>query len=40
VEEVTVLSRHVDEVLCRWCGHGNSVVELGDEELDEASRTT
>jgi hypothetical protein len=40
VEEVTVLSRHVDEVLCRWGGHGNRVVELGDEELDEASRTT
>jgi hypothetical protein len=30
VEEATVLSRHVDEVVCRWCGHGRSVVEIGD----------
>ena len=29
VEETTVLSRHVDEVVCRWCGHGRSVVEIG-----------
>ena len=28
VEEVTVLSHHVDEVVCRWCGHGRSVVEI------------
>jgi hypothetical protein len=28
VEEETVLSHHVDEVVCRWCGHGRSVVEL------------
>jgi hypothetical protein len=27
-EDVTVLSRHVDEVVCRWCGHGRSVVEV------------
>jgi len=33
VEEATVLSRHVDEVVCRWCGHGRSVVEIG--EADE-----
>jgi hypothetical protein len=32
VEEETVLSHHVDEVVCRWCGHGRSVVEL--EESD------
>ena len=30
VEEASVLSRHVDEVVCRWCGHGRSVVEIGD----------
>ena len=30
VEEATVLSHQVDEVLCRWCGHGRSVVELGE----------
>jgi hypothetical protein len=29
-----VLSRHVDEVVCRWCGHGRSVVELdGDDTV-------
>jgi hypothetical protein len=33
IEEATVLSRHVDEVVCRWCGHGRSVVETGDDEL-------
>jgi hypothetical protein len=32
VEEATVLSHHVDEVVCRWCGHGRSVVELGEGE--------
>ena len=30
VEETTVLSNHVDEVVCRWCGHGRSVVELAE----------
>jgi hypothetical protein len=34
VEEPTVLSRHVDEVVCRWCGHGRSIVELGDGDGD------
>jgi hypothetical protein len=33
VEEEVVLSHHVDEVSCRWCGHGRSVVELGESEL-------
>jgi hypothetical protein len=34
LEEETVLSRHVDEVVCRWCGHGRSVVELdGDDTV-------
>lgn len=33
VEEETVLSHHVDEVVCRWCGHGRSVVEIGEDEL-------
>ena len=28
VEEATVLSHHVDAVVCRWCGHGRSIVEL------------
>ena len=34
VEDATVLSRHVDEVVCRWCGHGRSIVELGDGDGD------
>jgi len=32
VEDTTVLSHHVDEVVCRWCGHGRSIVELADGE--------
>jgi hypothetical protein len=23
-----MLSRHVDSVVCRWCGHGRNVVEI------------
>ncbi|MGE3620421.1 MAG: hypothetical protein AB7L84_08160 [Acidimicrobiia bacterium] len=32
VEEVEVLEDRVDEVLCRWCGHGTAVVELTDRD--------
>jgi hypothetical protein len=37
VEDEQVLSRHVDEVVCRWCGHGRSVVEIeaAGETLEE-----
>ena len=35
VEEETVLAHHVDEVVCRWCGHGRSVVEIGEDELPD-----
>jgi hypothetical protein len=35
VEDEEVLSRHVDAVACRWCGHGRSVVEITDEEQGE-----
>ena len=35
VEDEEVLSRHVDDVECRWCGHGRSVVEITDEEQEE-----
>jgi hypothetical protein len=35
VEEESVLSHSVDEVVCRWCGHGNSIVTLSDGELEE-----
>ena len=32
VEDEEVLSREVDEVVCRWCGHGRSVAELAEAE--------
>jgi hypothetical protein len=32
IDEETVLSEHVDQVSCRWCGHGRSVVELTETE--------
>ncbi len=40
IEEETVLSHHVDEVVCRWCGHGRSVVELSESDTadDTADR--
>ena len=37
VEEVTVLAHSVDQVVCRWCGHGNSVVEISAEEANDAA---
>jgi hypothetical protein len=45
LEEETVLSHHVDAVVCRWCGHGNSVVEISasdasDAELQEPGEPT
>jgi hypothetical protein len=33
IEDEEVLARNVDAVVCRWCGHGNSVVELTGDEL-------
>lgn len=33
IEDEEVLSRQVDSVVCRWCGHGRGVVEIADEEL-------
>jgi hypothetical protein len=35
IEDEEVLSRQVDEVVCRWCGHGRSVVEITDAEVAE-----
>ena len=32
IEDEEVRSRHVDEVVCRWCGHGHNIVEIADEE--------
>jgi hypothetical protein len=34
IEEATVLSRHVDDVVCRWCGHGRMVGEIDAGELE------
>jgi hypothetical protein len=31
VEDVEVLQESVEEVSCRWCGHGDAVEVLGDE---------
>lgn len=39
VEDTSVLSHHVDEVVCRWCGHGRSVVELAEGEPGAAGAT-
>jgi hypothetical protein len=40
LEDEQVLSRHVDEVVCRWCGHGRSIVEITDEEHSEGAPST
>ena len=40
VEDEQVLSHNVDEVVCRWCGHGRSVVELTAEELKEPGESS
>jgi hypothetical protein len=44
VEEEHVLAERVDEISCRWCGHGRSVETLGPsdsgdgtEDLDASS---
>ena len=34
VEDEEIVTRHVDAVVCRWCGHGRSVVEITDEETE------
>jgi hypothetical protein len=32
IEEEAVLALSVDDVVCRWCGHGRSVVEIAEGE--------
>lgn len=32
IEQTELLSETVDEILCRWCGHGNDVVRIDREE--------
>ena len=31
LEDIEVLALTVDQVACRWCGHGRNVVEIGDD---------
>jgi len=33
VEDEQVLSERVEEVSCRWCGHGRAVEELAESEI-------
>ena len=33
VEDEQVLAEDVDEVSCRWCGHGRAVEELSETEV-------
>ena len=33
VEDEQLLSEDVDEVSCRWCGHGRAVEEVGEAEV-------
>ncbi len=37
VEDTEVLDEVVEEVACRWCGSGRSVIEVSEEEAAEAS---
>ena len=39
VEDTEVLDEVVEEVACRWCGNGRSVVEVSEEEAAEAADT-
>ncbi|MDA3040104.1 MAG: hypothetical protein O3C27_11375 [Actinomycetota bacterium] len=32
IEQTEILDETVDEILCRWCGHGNDVVRIDREE--------
>jgi len=40
IEDEQVLERNVDGVVCRWCGHGRSVVEITGEELTEPGESS
>lgn len=37
VEDVEVLDERVEEVSCRWCGNGRSVIEISEEEAAGAA---
>jgi hypothetical protein len=40
VETEDVLDETIDEVACRWCGTGRSVVALSEQEAAEAAGAT
>ena len=43
VEDETVLAESVDEVSCRWCGHGRAVEALAEtagEDVEQPSSVT
>jgi ribosomal protein S27AE len=33
VEDEQILAEHIDEVSCRWCGHGRAVEVLRESEV-------
>lgn len=35
VDDVEVLSDEIEEVVCRWCGSGASVVEITQDEITD-----
>ncbi len=39
LEDVEVLAETIEEVSCRWCGTGQAVVELTDDELTAGGLT-
>ncbi len=40
LEEEEVLAHQVDEVVCRWCGHGRGVVEITDDEQGPSAKVS
>ncbi len=40
VEDIEVLDETVEEVTCRWCGHGNAVETLEAGAIAEAEATS
>ncbi|HXQ18967.1 MAG TPA: hypothetical protein VN781_05005 [Acidimicrobiales bacterium] len=36
VEDQEVLAESIDEVQCRWCGHGRSIEEIAESALDDS----
>ena len=39
VEDVEVLAEDIESAVCRWCGTGESVVQIDSEDLDAADAT-